>query len=58
MSFWIGKALDIILGEHNKNRFEIRYLNYLIDLYIYKALKKFAEEKEQHKYNIKEDIPT
>ena len=41
-----------------KNCFENRYLNDLIELYTYKALKKFAEEKEQHKYNIKEDIPT
>jgi metal transporter CNNM len=57
LSFWIGKALDIILGEHHKSRFENRDLKALIELHTYKALKKLAEEEEQHKYIPKEDIP-
>ena len=56
LSFWIGKALDVILGEHHKTRYLNTDLKALVELHTSEALKKLAEEEEQHKYIPKEDI--
>ncbi|MCQ2815697.1 MAG: CNNM domain-containing protein [archaeon] len=56
LSFWIGKALDIILGEHHKTRYLNSDLKALVELHTYKALKELAEEEEKHQYIPKEDI--
>ena len=56
LSFWIGKLLDIILGEHHKSRFLNSDLKALVELHTYQALKKLQEEEEQHKYIPKDEI--
>lgn len=56
LSFWIGKALDIILGEHHKTRYLNTDLKALVELHTFQALKELAEEEEKHPYIPKEDI--
>ena len=57
LSFWLGKLLDIILGEHHKSRFLNSDLKALVELHTYQALKKLQEEEEQHQYIPKDEIP-
>ena len=56
LSYWIGRLLDIILGEHHKTRYLNTDLKALVELHTYSALKKLQEEEEQHKYIPKEEI--
>ena len=57
LSFWLGKLLDIILGEHHKSRLLNSDLKALVELHTYQALKKLQEEEEQHQYIPKDEIP-
>lgn len=50
LSYWIGKLLDIILGEHHKSRYPNSDLKALVELHTYQALKKLQEEEEQHRF--------
>ena len=56
LSYWIGKLLDIILGEHHKNRYLNSDLKALVELHTYQALKKLQEEEEHHQYIPKDEI--
>ena len=56
LSYWIGKLLDIILGEHHKSRYLNSDLKALVELHTYQALKKLQEEEEQHRFIVKEEI--
>ena len=56
LSYWIGKLLDIILGEHHKSRYLNSDLKALVELHTYQALKKLQEEEEQHRYIAKDEI--
>ena len=57
LSYWLGKALDIILGEHHKSRYENSDLKTLVELHTYDALKKLQEEEEKHQHIPKDEIP-
>ena len=50
LSYWIGKLLDIILGEHHKSRYLNSDLKALVELHTYQALKKLQEEEEHHRF--------
>ena len=56
LSYWIGKLLDIILGEHHKSRYLNSDLKALVELHTYQALKKLQEEEEQHRFIAKDEI--
>ena len=56
ITFFLGKALDIILGEHHKSRFQNTDLKALVEMHTYKALKELQEEEEKHKYIPKDEI--
>ena len=45
LSYWIGKLLDIILGEHHKSRYLNSDLKALVELHTYQALKKLKKKK-------------
>ena len=56
ITFFLGKALDIILGEHHKSRFQNTDLKALVEMHTYKALKELQEEEEKHRYIPKNEI--
>lgn len=56
LSFYIGKLLDIILGEHHKTRYLNSDLKALVELHTLNALKELAAEEEKHQYIPKDDI--
>ena len=57
ITFWLGKCLDIILGEQGKTRYQNQDLKCLVEMHTYEALKKIAEEEEKNPYIPKDDIP-
>jgi len=57
ITFWLGKALDIILGEQGKTRYQNQDLKALVEMHTYEALKKISEEEEKNPYIAREDIP-
>ena len=57
ITFWLGKALDIILGEQGKTRYANQDLKCLVEMHTIGALKKIAEEEEKNPYIPKSDIP-
>ena len=57
ITFWLGKALDIILGEQGKTRYQNQDLKALVEMHTYDALKKISEEEEKNPYIPKDDIP-
>lgn len=57
ITFWLGKCLDIILGEQGKTRYQNQDLKALVEMHTYDALKKISEEEEKNPYIPKEDIP-
>jgi len=57
ITFWLGKCLDIILGEQGKTRYQNQDLKCLVEMHTYEALKKIAEEEEKNPYIPKGDIP-
>ena len=57
ITFWLGKCLDIILGEQGKTRYQNQDLKCLVEMHTYEALKKIAEEEEKNPYIAKDDIP-
>ena len=57
ISYWLGKCLDIILGEQGKTRYQNQDLKALVEMHTYEAIKKISEEEEQNPYIAKEDIP-
>ena len=57
ITFWLGKCLDIILGEQGKTRYQNQDLKALVEMHTYDALKKIAEEEEKNPYIPKGDIP-
>ena len=57
ITFWLGKALDIILGEQGKTRYQNQDLKALVEMHTYEALKKISEEEEKNPFIAKEDIP-
>ena len=57
ITFWLGKCLDIILGEQGKTRYQNQDLKALVEMHTYEALKKISEEEEKNPYIPKEDIP-
>ena len=57
ITFWLGKALDIILGEQGKTRYQNQDLKALVEMHTYETLKKISEEEEKNPYIAREDIP-
>ena len=57
ITFWLGKALDFILGEQGKTRYANQDLKCLVEMHTIGALKKIAEEEEKNPYIPKDDIP-
>ena len=57
ITFWLGKALDIILGEQGKTRYDNQNLKSLVQMHTEEALKKIAEEEEKNPYIARDDIP-
>ena len=57
ITFWLGKVLDMILGEQGKTRYQNQDLKALVEMHTYDALKKIAEEEEKNPYISKADIP-
>ena len=57
ITFWLGKALDIILGEQGKTRYQNQDLKALVEMHTYDALKKISEEEEKNPFIPKDDIP-
>ena len=57
ITFWLGKCLDIILGEQGKTRYQNQDLKALVEMHTYDALKKISEEEEKNPYIPKNDIP-
>ena len=57
ITFWLGKCLDIILGEQGKTRYQNQDLKCLVEMHTNEALKKIAEEEEKNPYIPKTDIP-
>ena len=57
ITFWLGKCLDIILGEQGKTRYQNQDLKCLVEMHTYEALKKIAEEEEKNPYIPKPEIP-
>ena len=57
ITFWLGKCLDIILGEQGKVRYPIQDLRALVEMHTNEALKKIADEEEKNPYIPREDIP-
>ena len=57
ITFWLGKCLDIILGEQGKTRYQNQDLKCLVEMHTIEALKKIAEEEEKNPYIAKNDIP-
>ena len=57
ITFWLGKCLDIILGETGKTRYQNQDLKCLVEMHTYEALKKIAEEEEKNPYIPRDDIP-
>jgi metal transporter CNNM len=57
ITFWLGKCLDIILGEQGKTRYQNQDLKALVEMHTYEALKKISEEEEKNPYIPKDDIP-
>ena len=57
ITFWLGKCLDIILGEQGKTRYQNQDLKCLVEMHTVEALKKIAEEEEKNPYIAKNDIP-
>ncbi len=57
ITFWLGKALDIILGEQGKTRYQNQDLKALVEMHTYDALKKISEEEEKNPYIPKDEIP-
>ena len=57
ITFWLGKCLDIILGEQGKTRYQNQDLKALVEMHTYDALKKISEEEEKNPYIPKDDIP-
>ena len=57
VSFWLGKCLDMILGEQGKTRYQNQDLKALVEMHTNDALKKIAEEEEKNPYIAKGDIP-
>jgi metal transporter CNNM len=57
ITFWLGKCLDIILGEQGKTRYQNQDLKCLVEMHTNEALKKIADEEEKNPYIPKNDIP-
>ena len=58
ITYWLGKCLDIILGEQGKTRYQNQDLKALVEMHTYEAIKKISEEEEEkNPYISKEDIP-
>ena len=57
ITFWLGKCLDIILGEQGKTRYQNQDLKAIVEMHTYDAIKKIEEEEEKNPYIAKEDIP-
>ena len=57
ISYWLGKCLDIILGEQGRTRYQNQDLKALVEMHTYEAIKKISEEEEKNLYISKEDIP-
>ena len=57
ITYWLGKCLDIILGEQGKTRYQNQDLKCLVEMHTYEALKKISEEEEKNPYIPKDDIP-
>ena len=57
ISYWLGKCLDIILGEQGRTRYQNQDLRALVEMHTYEAIKKISEEEEKNPYISKEDIP-
>ena len=57
ISYWLGKCLDIILGEQGKTRYQNQDLKALVEMHTYEAIKKISEEEEKNPYIDKNDIP-
>ena len=57
ITYWLGKCLDIILGEQGKTRYQNQDLKALVEMHTYEAIKKISEEEEKNPYISKEDIP-
>jgi metal transporter CNNM len=57
ISYWLGKCLDIILGEQGRTRYQNQDLKALVEMHTYEAIKKISEEEEKNPYISKEDIP-
>ena len=57
ITFWLGKCLDIILGEQGKTQYQNQDLKCLVEMHTYEALKKIAEEEEKNPYIPKHEIP-
>jgi CBS domain containing-hemolysin-like protein len=47
ITYWLGKCLDIILGEQGKTRYQNQDLKCLVEMHTYEALKKISEEEEK-----------
>jgi len=57
ITYWLGKCLDIILGEQGKTRYQNQDLKALVEMHTYEAIKHISEEEEKNPYIAKEDIP-
>lgn len=57
ITFWLGKALDIILGEQGKTRYANSDLKALVEMHTVKAIKELSEEEQKHPYIPKDEIP-
>ena len=57
ITYWLGKCLDIILGEQGKTRYQNQDLKCLVEMHTNEALRKIAEEEEKNPYIPKTDIP-
>ena len=57
ITFWLGKCLDIILGEQGKTRYQNQDLKCLVEMHTNEALRKIAEEEEKNPYIPRNDIP-
>ena len=57
ITYWLGKCLDIILGEQGKTRYQNQDLKALVEMHTYEAIKRISEEEEKNPYIAKEDIP-
>ena len=57
ITFWLGKCLDIILGEQGKTRYDNQNLKSLVQMHTEEALRKIAEEEEKNPYIPRDDIP-